>query len=221
MRSKLSRSSALALASAPASAAPPASTQPERPPKPQRIRKPPPGEIRLIGGLWKRSKLPVPAVPGLRPTPDRLRETLFNWLGQDLSGWRVLDAFAGTGALGLEAASRGAASVVLLDQSPPLVAQIKASATRLGAAGVTVERADALLWMSRCAPATLDLVFLDPPFDTDLAYTAALAAQRLLVPGGWLFVESGRPVGEPPPGMHARRQCRMGAVVAELWQAAV
>jgi 16S rRNA (guanine(966)-N(2))-methyltransferase RsmD len=173
----------------------------------------------LIGGLWKRSKLPVPDVPGLRPTPDRLRETLFNWLGQDLSGWRVLDAFAGTGALGLEAASRGAAQVVLLDQSTPLVAQMKASAARLGATAVRVERADALLWMSRCAPASLDLVFLDPPFDSEIAYAAALAAQRLLVPGGWLFVESGQSIGEPPAGMQARRQCRMGAVVAALWQA--
>ena len=67
----------------------------------------PPGEIRIIGGQWKRSKLPVPDLPGLRPTPDRIRETLFNWLGQTLTGWRVLDAFAGSGALGFEAASRG------------------------------------------------------------------------------------------------------------------
>lgn len=75
-----------------------------------------PGEVRLIGGQWKRSKLPVPAAPGLRPTPDRVRETLFNWLGQDLSGWRCLDAFAGSGALGFEAASRGASDVMLLER---------------------------------------------------------------------------------------------------------
>jgi 16S rRNA (guanine966-N2)-methyltransferase len=71
-------------------------------------------EVRIIGGQWKRSKLPVPDKPGLRPTPDRVRETLFNWLGHDLTGWRCVDAFAGTGALGLEAGSRGAANVLLV-----------------------------------------------------------------------------------------------------------
>ena len=75
-----------------------------------------PHQIRLIGGQWKRTRLGVPGMPGLRPTPDRVRETLFNWLGQDLAGWRALDAFAGTGALGLEAASRGAQSVLLVEQ---------------------------------------------------------------------------------------------------------
>ena len=75
-------------------------------------------EIRIIGGLWKRTKLKVSDKPGLRPTPDRVRETLFNWLGQDLTGWRCVDAFAGTGALGFEAASRGAAQVLLLEQLP-------------------------------------------------------------------------------------------------------
>ena len=74
------------------------------------------GEVRIIGGQWKRTRLPVAQRPGLRPTPDRVRETLFNWLGQDLSGWHCLDAFAGTGALGLEAASRGAAAVLLVEQ---------------------------------------------------------------------------------------------------------
>ena len=74
------------------------------------------GEVRIIGGLWRRSKLAVPDQPGLRPTPDRVRETLFNWLGQDLTGWRCVDAFAGTGALGLEAASRGAAQVLAMAQ---------------------------------------------------------------------------------------------------------
>ena len=92
-----------------------------------------PREVRLIGGQWKRSKLPVADHPGLRPTPDRVRETLFNWLGQDLSGWRVLDAFAGSGALGFEAASRGAASVVLLERDPGLVRSLQGIKTRLTA----------------------------------------------------------------------------------------
>ena len=90
-------------------------------------------EIRIIGGTWRRSLLPVPDVPGLRPTPDRVRETLFNWLGQDLTGWSVLDAFAGTGVLGFEAASRGAATVQMLERETKLVAGLAASKTRLGA----------------------------------------------------------------------------------------
>src|SRR4051794_32172956 len=106
----------------------PRSERPQAKKKPTTPRRntPPPGEIRLIGGLWKRTKLPVADKPGLRPTPDRVRETLFNWLGQDLTGWRCADAFAGTGALGFEAASRGAAEVVLIEQDGVLVSQLMA-----------------------------------------------------------------------------------------------
>ena len=93
-------------------------------------------EVRLIGGQWKRSKLPVADVPGLRPTPDRVRETLFNWLGQDLSGWRCLDAFAGSGALGFEAASRGADQVVLLERDRRLAASLAESKQQIGRAHV-------------------------------------------------------------------------------------
>ena len=109
------------------------------------------GEVRIIGGQWKRSKLPVPDAPGLRPTSDRIRETLFNWLGQTLTGWRVLDAFAGSGALGFEAASRGADEVVLVERDAQLVAGLRASVRRLQATTMTVHAADALLWM-RAAP---------------------------------------------------------------------
>ncbi|MFM7970791.1 MAG: 16S rRNA (guanine(966)-N(2))-methyltransferase RsmD, partial [Betaproteobacteria bacterium] len=130
------------------------------------------GEVRLIGGQWKRSKLPVANRPGLRPTPDRVRETLFNWLGQDLSDWAVLDAFAGSGALGFEAASRGAGPVVMLESDPMLVQSLASSAQRLQARSVQVLQADALVWMGRAAatpsPAGFDLIFLDPPFDQDL-----------------------------------------------------
>ena len=108
-----------------------------------------PREIRIIGGSWKRSKLPVADRPGLRPTPDRVRETLFNWLGQTLAGWRCVDAFAGSGALGFEAASRGAAEVVLLERDPALVASLVATKERLQATAIRVERADALQWLAR------------------------------------------------------------------------
>src|SRR3954471_8758480 len=96
----------------------------------------PPREVRIVGGLWKRTRLPVLDKPGLRPTPDRVRETLFNWLGQDLAGWRCLDAFAGTGALGFEAASRGAAQVLLVEQDPQLVDQLRVVQRKLAATQV-------------------------------------------------------------------------------------
>jgi 16S rRNA (guanine966-N2)-methyltransferase len=176
------------------------------------------GEVRLIGGSLKRSRLSVLDRPGLRPTPDRVRETLFNWLGQDLQGWRVLDAFAGTGALGLEAASRGAAQVVLLEQDTPLVVAINAAAARLKVATARVERADALLWMGRCAAGSFELIFIDPPFESGLAASAAAAAARLLVPGGFMFVEAGEHLTALPSGLHSHRYAKAGAVHAHLWQ---
>src|SRR5438046_10548348 len=93
-----------------------------------------PHQVRIIGGQWKRTKLPVADKPGLRPTPDRVRETLFNWLGQDLAGWRCVDAFAGSGALGFEAASRGAADVLMVEQDAQLVAQLRPVQQRIAAA---------------------------------------------------------------------------------------
>src|SRR5258706_13162008 len=104
----------------------------------------PPHEVRIIGGQWKRSKLPVADAPGLRPTPDRVRETLFNWLGNDLSGWRCLDAFAGSGALGFEAASRGAAAVLLIERDPRLARCLRESQQRLNATAIRGEAAERL-----------------------------------------------------------------------------
>ncbi|MED5622249.1 16S rRNA (guanine(966)-N(2))-methyltransferase RsmD [Ideonella sp. BN130291] len=178
-------------------------------------------EVRIIGGAWKRSKLPVLDKPGLRPTPDRVRETLFNWLGQDLAGWRCLDAFAGSGALGFEAASRGAASVVLLERDPALVRQLRAAQQRLQASTVRVEQADALAWMRRAAPASFDLVCLDPPFDAGLFEPALAAARRLLREDGVLYLEAPEPWSEPvlaPLGYRLRRQGRAGAVHFHLLQ---
>jgi 16S rRNA (guanine(966)-N(2))-methyltransferase RsmD len=174
------------------------------------------GEVRLIGGQWRRSKLPVPDRPGLRPTPDRVRETLFNWLGQDLSGWRVLDAFAGSGALGFEAASRGAAEVLLLERDAMLVAGLDASRQRLKAQALRVQRADALAWMRKAAPASFELVLLDPPFDAGLHADALAAAAPLLVEGGWLYVESGVPLTAWPDGLQPWRDTRAGVVHARL-----
>ena len=174
--------------------------------------------MRLIGGLWKRSKLPVPDRPGLRPTPDRVKETLFNWLGQDLTGWRVLDAFAGTGALGFEAASRGAAEVVLLERDSVLAASLESTRLRLAGTMVRVERADALAWMARSAPGRFELVLLDPPFDADIVAPAVIAAAPLVGDGGFVYVESGQPVAEPPPGLVLHRSLKAGAVYAQLFR---
>ena len=176
----------------------------------------PPREVRLIGGLWKRSKLPVANQPGLRPTPDRVRETLFNWLGQDLTGWRCLDAFAGSGALGFEAASRGAAEVVLLERDPALVASLEASRLRLGGTMMRVERADATAWLAACAPSRFELVFLDPPFDSGLAAAAAAAATRLVAQGGFVYLESPAALAQAPPGLEIWRQAKAGAVHFQL-----
>jgi len=175
-----------------------------------------PRELRLIGGTHKRSKLPVPDRPGLRPTPNRVRETLFNWLGQDLRGWRVLDAFAGTGALGFEAASRGAASVVLLERDPALVTHLIRQRQRLQLPMVAVQGADALRWMARSPPASFELVLLDPPFDAGLSATAVAAALPLLVSGGWLYLEAAAPLHPLPPGLQPHRSARAGAVSAQL-----
>ena len=172
-------------------------------------------EVRIVGGQWKRSKLPVADVPGLRPTPDRVRETLFNWLGQDLGGWRCLDAFAGSGALGFEAASRGAAEVVLIERERQLVAALNAVKQRLDAVHLRVENADALAWMARCAPASFELVFIDPPFDAMLIEPALEAAARLVVAGGFLYIESGaalEPQAWVPKGLALHRQGRAGSV---------
>lgn len=152
----------------------------------------PPGEIRIIGGQYKRTKLPVPDKPGLRPTPDRVRETLFNWLGQDLTGWRCIDVFAGTGALGFEAASRGAAAVLLCEQDAALVARLKALQLKLQATMVQVERGDGIALLRRQTPGSQQLVFLDPPFDSPLFEGALKAAAHAVAEPGYVYLEAPR-----------------------------
>ncbi len=149
---------------------------------------------------------------GLRPTPDRVRETLFNWLGQQLDGWRCLDAFAGSGALGFEAASRGAAEVLLLEQDAALAASLEASRLRLGGAQMRVQRADAIGWMRHCAGDRFDLVFLDPPFDADLLTPALAEAARLVPGGGMIYAEAGAPIVAFDETLETWREGRAGAV---------
>ena len=169
-------------------------------------------EVRIVGGRFKRSKLPVADKPGLRPTPDRVRETLFNWLGPDLSGWRCLDAFAGSGALGFEAASRGAAEVLLLESDADLVRSLRASRQRLQAAALRVERADAIAWMARAPAGTFDLVLLDPPFDSELAARSLPLALRLASAEGLIYLECAQPLPAAPPGWSMHRHGRAASV---------
>lgn len=177
------------------------------------------GEVRIIGGQWKRTRLKVVSKPGLRPTPDRVRETLFNWLGQDLTGWRCLDAFAGTGVLGFEAASRGAASVLMLEHDPALVAQLAAQQQRLGADAVRVQRGDAVSALRQATPASVDLVFIDPPFDGDLFQSALKAAALAVAADGYIYLEAPVEWTEEtlaPLGLVPFRHLKAGAVHAHL-----
>lgn len=139
------------------------------------------GRVRIIGGLWRGRKLAVAAVPALRPTPDRVRETLFNWLGPYLSGATCLDLFAGTGALAFESLSRGAAAATLLDADPVVVETLAQHRETLATDAATIIRADARDWLATSPPLAHDIVFVDPPFRQGLVTEIT---ERLLA--GWL-----------------------------------
>ena len=176
-------------------------------------------QVRIIGGVWKRTTLPVLDRPGLRPTPNRVRETLFNWLGQDLSGWRCVDAFAGSGALGFEAASRGAREVLLVEQDATLVGQLRSLQTRLGASAVRVLQGDGIAVLRASAAGSVGLVFLDPPFDSPRYDDAVQAALHALAPTGLLYLEAARlwtTEQLQAHGLLLYRQLKAGAVVAHL-----
>jgi 16S rRNA (guanine966-N2)-methyltransferase len=138
-------------------------------------------QVRIIGGSQRGRKISFPDLPGLRPSGDRVRETLFNWLQPHLSGADCLDLFAGSGVLGFEAASRGAARVVLIEQAATAVQQLQQSSKMLGLEQVRIEQADSLQWLQGVAQ-PFDIVFLDPPFADDLLSECCL----LLEQGGWL-----------------------------------
>ena len=149
------------------------------------------GKVRIIGGRWRGTRLPVPVSPGLRPSGDRVRETLFNWLMPVLAGAQVVDVFAGTGALGLEAVSRGAAHAVLVERDAALAQSLRDTVARLSAQGsVEVAHGDALAWLGRQAAASFDVAFVDPPFDADLWQPTLAALLPKLAQGAWLYVES-------------------------------
>ncbi|MEN5263863.1 16S rRNA (guanine(966)-N(2))-methyltransferase RsmD [Stenotrophomonas sp. TWI587] len=149
------------------------------------------GQVRIIGGRWRNTKLPVPLSPGLRPSSDRVRETLFNWLMPRLGGARVLDLFAGSGALGLEAVSRGAAQATLVERDVALSRQLRESVAKLGAQEqIAVVQADALQWLRQPAGALADIVFIDPPFADGLWEAVIAGLPSHLAADAWVYVES-------------------------------
>ncbi|QEP44446.1 16S rRNA (guanine(966)-N(2))-methyltransferase RsmD [Ectothiorhodospiraceae bacterium BW-2] len=174
-------------------------------------------QLRIIGGKWRSRKLPVLALPGLRPTTDRVRETLFNWLQGSIASSRCLDLFAGSGALGLEALSRGAVESLFVDRSAAVVEQLQRNLALLQASEqARVVQSDALAYLSACQQ-PFDIIFIDPPFGSGLLPQALtlLQQQRLLTPKGVLYFESDAPQQEADMarcGLQLLKQQRAGQV---------
>lgn len=176
-------------------------------------------QIRIIGGEHRGRRLGFPDIPGLRPTGDRIRETLFNWLQPTLPGASCLDMFAGSGALGLEAASRGAGKVLMLERSSIVVEQLRQHVSMLGLKQVSVEQVDAMSWLETPAQ-QFDIVFVDPPFADGLLQQVCpgLVAGRLLRPGALVYIESDVAAGLPelPQELSILKEKKAGQVAYYL-----
>ena len=177
--------------------------------------------VRIIGGKWRRRLLSFPDVEGLRPTADAVREKLFNWLGQDLPGWQCLDLFAGSGALGFEAASRGAARVVMVENNKAACASLRANQALLDANNIILTCADGVKLLSQSAPvltqSKFDLVLLDPPFAADLQATVLAMLPPLLNLGAYVYVEHDGSL-QLPDGWLVWREGRAGRAHFNLLQ---
>lgn len=179
----------------------------------------PSNSVRIIGGTWRRRQLHFPDVPGLRPTSDRVRETVFNWLGQTLHGQVCLDAFAGSGALGFEALSRGAVRVVFVESDRRAFAALRENARLLGAANASLLQGDAIEFLGRDT-GHYDVVFLDPPFSNGVSDELLELAGRRLNPGGLVYLESDRSFGQSAV-WQVRREARAGRVKFHLLERCV
>jgi len=179
-----------------------------------------PGTVRIIGGKWRGTRLPVPDLPGLRPSGDRSRETLFNWLQGDLHGACCVDLFAGSGVLGLEAVSRGAAAVALIESSRAAVNAINESVQKLDSERVQVVQGDALKWLEHCEPQSIDIVFIDPPFSSGLESSTIelLTTRDCVKQGGLAYIETARESVPPTlqPGWEINREKLLGDVRMQL-----
>lgn len=174
--------------------------------------------MRIIGGAWRRRLLDFPAAEGLRPTSDRVRETVFNWLAPFLPGAICLDLFAGSGAFGFESLSRGAARAVLVENNPKAVNALRSNAEKLGAGAAEIVHADALVFLEgQVEP--FDVIFLDPPYASGLlaASLREIAARGWLKPGGYVYLElRAAEVPELPDGWEAIRSKTAGQVSYHL-----
>ena len=170
--------------------------------------------VRIIGGTWRSRLIHFPDIEGLRPTPDRVRETLFNWLGQDLSGQCCLDLYAGSGVLGFEAASRGAKSVVMVERDPLIYHALKASQTQLLASQVSICRQEAFDFL-RSDRFVYDGVLLDPPFTQNPWPELFAALETKVSPQGWVYCESAMAL-QCPMNWKPYRQARAGQVNYQL-----
>ncbi len=173
--------------------------------------------LRIIGGDWRSRVVHFPDAAGLRPTPDRVRETLFNWLGQRLDGLACIDLFAGSGALGFEARSRGASRVTMIERDRRVCEQLRRSLAELGAEGVEVVQGDAIAWLARSG-GTYDVAFVDPPYASGLAGPALAALEPHLAPGARVYVEAAEAPAPPSPAWTCRREARAGAVKFALFE---
>lgn len=172
--------------------------------------------VRIIAGKWRSRIVRFPPAMQLRPTPDRVRETLFNWLGQSLDGLACVDLFAGSGALGFEALSRGARRVVMVEADRAVAASLKESARALEAADAEIVQADARSWLQREGE-RFDVAFVDPPYASDLAIAVMQALPRRLNAGARVYAESAQPL-DPGPAWRVLREDRAGAVRYALYE---
>ena len=179
------------------------------------IKKSQPGRLRIVAGIWRSRLLEIATAPGLRPTPERIRETLFNWLAPTIQGARCLDLFAGSGVLGFEALSRGAASALLVEHHAQILSCLREQVTELGLEQrCQVREADVLQWLRGKPEQAYDIIFLDPPYRQGLLAECC----DLLVAGGWvhqgshIYLEAERELGEPPspPGWSLLRSGQAG-----------
>jgi len=167
-------------------------------------------QIRIVGGAWRSRLVDVPGIPGLRPTPDHVRETLFNWLGQTLDGLTCLDLFAGSGVLGFEAASRGAASVTLVERDPRAHAALRRNAEKLAVTQVEIVQGDALEFLVSTTR-QFNVAFADPPYRQGLIHRVMPLLDRVMLPGGLVYAEAETPF-DSLAGWHALKRSRAGQV---------
>ncbi|XKH60608.1 16S rRNA (guanine(966)-N(2))-methyltransferase RsmD [Halomonas sediminis] len=178
------------------------------------------GKLRIIGGKFRRRQLPVLESPGLRPTPDRVRETLFNWLAAHVEGAQVLDLFAGTGALGIEALSRGAASACLVERDSKVAAQLSHNLALLEVENASVISRDVSAFLTTPPSTAFSLVFLDPPFHQALVEPCCQALENgWLTPQAMIYVETEASLSPPVPNCWSlHRETRAGESIGRLYQ---